>query len=75
MARLTKKGMRVSNNLISIGIDLAMNRILEMYHIPFGVAIQNIVMYNPYEIALSILALKLGITNKIILSVILAFLL
>jgi hypothetical protein len=52
-----------------------MNRILEMYHIPFGVAIQNIVMYNPYEIALSVLALKLGITNKVILSIIIAFLL
>jgi hypothetical protein len=56
-------------------MDYSINQILSMYYIPFGVTIQNIMAYQPYDIALSILALKLGITNKIILSIIIAFLL
>ena len=33
----------------------------------WGVTIYNIVSTNPLEIALSILAVKLGVTNKIVL--------
>lgn len=41
----------------------------------FGLDIYNIVATSPIEIALAILGVKLGITNKIILSLIIAFLL
>jgi hypothetical protein len=71
----SKKGLRIRNNLISVGMDYSINKILSNYHIPFGITIQNIIAYHPYEVVLSLLALKLGITNKIILSVIIAFLL
>jgi len=71
----SKKVKRVGDNLISVGIDYSINQILTTWHIPFGVSIQQVMSYHPYEIALSIIAMKLGITNKIILSVIIAFLL
>lgn len=73
MVWLEKK--RLTNNFISIGIDYSINKLLNNSLVPFGITIQNIMSYHPYEIALSVLALKLGITNKIILSVIIAFLL
>lgn len=56
-------------------MDFTMNKILDMYHIPFGVTIQHVMMYQPYDIALSIVALKLGIQSKLVLSIIIAFLL
>jgi len=70
-----KKVNRVHNNLISVGMDFTINKILDMYHIPFGVTIQNIMSYHPYDVAISIIALKLGIQSKLVLSVIIAFLL
>ena len=73
MVWLEKK--RLTNNFISIGIDYSINKLLNNSLVPFGLTIQNIIAYHPYEIALSVLALKLGITNKIILSIIIAFLL
>jgi hypothetical protein len=66
---------RLTNNFISIGIDYSINKLLNNSLVPFGMSIQHILQFHPYEIALSILALKLGVTNKIILSVIIAFLL
>jgi len=54
---------------------MIVNQVLNNYHIPFGIAIQNVMSYSPYDIALSVIALKLGITNKVILTVIIAFLL
>jgi hypothetical protein len=75
VAWFEKKGMRICNNLSSIIMDYTINQVLTTYRIPFGITIQNIMAYQPYDFALSILAIKLGITNKVILSVILAFLL
>jgi hypothetical protein len=66
---------RLTNNFISIGIDYSINKLLNNSLVPFGITIQHIIQYHPYEVVLSVLALKLGITNKIILSVIIAFLL
>jgi hypothetical protein len=71
----SKKVRRVHNNLISVGMDFTINKILDIYSIPFGLTIQHVMMYHPYEVALSILALKLGIHSKLVLSVIIAFLL
>jgi len=70
-----KKVKRVSDNIMSIGIDLSISKLLNNYHIPFGVTIQNIMAYSPYDMALSIIALKLGISSKLVLSIIIAFLL
>jgi hypothetical protein len=40
----------------------------------WGVTIYNILSANPYEIAINILALKLGIANKLLIILIVAFL-
>ena len=54
--------------------DVAINQALISSKLNWGVSIYNIVSANPIEITLNILAIKLGITNKIIISVIIAFL-
>ena len=61
--------------MLGIGRDMAVNQILINSHLPsWGITIYNIINTSPLEIALGILALKLGMTNKIILGVIVAFL-
>ena len=37
--------------------------------------VYNVMTANPYEIAFSVLAIKLGFTNKILIGIILAFIL
>ena len=69
-----KKVVRVGWNGIRIGRDIGMNQILINTGIDFGVTIYNILTVHPYEVALSILAVKLGFSNKILLGIILAFL-
>jgi len=44
-----------------------------MYNFDYGLIVYNVIIYNPIEVAISILALKLGM-NKIILTIIIAFL-
>jgi hypothetical protein len=58
-----------------MGRDIAINQALINCNIQFGVAIYSVISMNPYEIALSILAVKLGISNKIVIGLIIAFLL
>jgi hypothetical protein len=74
-----KKVIRVGVNGVKIGRDLAVNQMLmhtNLYALnSIGITIYNVLTANPYEIAFSILAVKLGITNKILIGVILAFLL
>jgi hypothetical protein len=72
---LSKKVKRIRNNIIDIGVDFTVNNLLNNYHIPFGIAIQEVMNHSPYDIALSILAVKLGIQSKLVLSIIIAFLL
>lgn len=67
--------MRVSRNGIIFSRDIAVNQILINSNMNFGVTIYNILTVNPYEVALTILAAKLGFSNKIILGLIIAFLL
>ena len=57
-----------------MGRDVSINQALISSKFNWGVSIYNIVSANPLEITLNILAIKLGITNKIIISVIIAFL-
>jgi hypothetical protein len=65
----------VNKNALGLSRDIAVNQLLINSHLPtWGVTIYNIINTNPLEIAISILALKLGITNKIILGLIVAFL-
>jgi hypothetical protein len=71
----SKKVKRVGDNLLSVGIDLSINKLLSNYHIPFGVTIQQVMSYSPYDAALTIIALKLGISSKLVISIIIAFLL
>ena len=53
--------------------DLLINRLCKMYNFDYGLIVYNVIIYNPVEVAISILALKLGM-NKILLSLIIAFL-
>jgi hypothetical protein len=71
-----KKVMRVSRNSLVLSRDIAVNQILinSSMH-TFGITIYNVLTANPYEVALSILAVKLGFSNKIALALIIAFLL
>jgi hypothetical protein len=55
------------------GRDYAINYLLKMYNVSYGLVIYNTIMFNPIEIAISILALKLGV-NKLVLGMIIAFL-
>lgn len=57
-----------------MGRDIIINQTLRNHHLEFGLTLYNIVSISPLEIGLSILALKLGFSNKIILSLIIAFL-
>ena len=66
---------RVNKNALGLGRDMAVNQILINSHLPmWGVTIYNIINTNPLEIAIGILALKLGFSNKILLGLIVAFL-
>ena len=70
-----KKVIRISKNIFGMGRDVAVNQALINAHINWGVTIYSVISANPLEIALSVLAVKLGVTNKIILTLIVAFLL
>jgi hypothetical protein len=59
--------------------DIAVNQLVvsgytAKYGLNFGVDIYNIITTSPIEMAIALLGIKLGITNKIILSLIIAFL-
>jgi hypothetical protein len=69
-----KKVKRIRNNIIDIGVDFTMNKILS--DIGFvGMTIQHVMAYSPYDVAISIIALKFGIQSKLVLTIIVAFLL
>lgn len=71
-----KKVIRVSRNGLIMSRDIAINQILINSNInAFGITIYNVLTANPYEIAISILAVKLGFSNKLIIGLIIAFLL
>ena len=72
---VSKKVIRVSRNGFIMSRDIAVNQILVNSSMNFGLTIYNIMTANPYEVAISILAVKLGFSNKIILGLIIAFLL
>jgi len=60
---------------LGIGRDATINQILISSGTNIGVQISNLLSYNPYDIALGIILAKLGIGNKIAITLILAFLL
>lgn len=66
----TIKIFRVSRDITR---DLLINRLCKMYNFDYGLIVYNVIIYNPIEVAISVLALKLGM-NKIILTIIIAFL-
>lgn len=77
-----KKALRVSNNLFTISRDIIINQILKdngltkgSSALTFGLTIYNIATLKPLEVAVGILAVKLGFSNKVILALIVAFLL
>jgi hypothetical protein len=52
--------------------DTCINHLCKAYNINYGLVIYNTIMFNPLEIAISMLALKLGM-NKILITLIIAF--
>jgi hypothetical protein len=53
--------------------DAIINQLCKTYNVQYGLVLYNAIMFNPIEMAISILALKLGV-NKILVSLIIAFL-
>ena len=69
-----KKVNRIFNYTAISVRDSMINNILTSHHFDFGVTIYSIIASNPIEIAVSILSLKLGITNKVLIALIIGFL-
>jgi hypothetical protein len=69
-----KKVMRVSKYSVNYCRDNAINQIMINGNMTFGLPLYNIIVASPIDIAVSLIALKLGITNKILIGLIIAFL-
>ena len=65
---------RIKNNFWGMARDVAINQIL-ISSGNIGIQLSQLLQYNPYDIALGLILTKLGVTNKIIIGVIIAFLL
>lgn len=74
-----KKILRVNSNIYDNGKSSLLSALIpsgsNFEYINFGLTIYQILSYNPYEIAINLIAIKLGITNKIIIALIIAFIL
>lgn len=70
----SKKGIKTAGTVRDIGRDYLINRLFKMYNINYAPLIYSIVMINPIDVALTAIALKIGV-NKLVLSLIIAFLL
>jgi hypothetical protein len=66
--------IRIKNNFWGMARDVAINQIL-ISSGNIGIQLSQLLQYNPYDIALGLILTKLGVTNKIIIGVIIAFLL
>ena len=69
-----KKVMRVSKYTVNYCRDNAINQIMINSNMTFGLPFYNIIVASPIDIAVSLIAVKLGITNKILIGLIIAFL-
>lgn len=69
-----KKIKSVLSRLFDLGVDYAVNKLCSTYNIQYGVLALNIIRINPIDLAITILAVKLGI-NKLAIGIIIAFLL
>lgn len=69
-----KKGVNIAYTIRDVGRDYLINRLFKMYNINYAPLIYSIVMMNPVDVAITAIALKIGV-NKIVLSLIIAFLL
>jgi hypothetical protein len=69
-----KKVNRIINYSVLNARDYLITQTLNHYHYDFGVTILNIISTNPIEITVGLLSIKLGITNKILIGLIIAFL-
>lgn len=69
-----KKGINIAYTIRDVGRDYLINRLFKMYNINYAPLIYSIVMMNPVDVAITAIALKIGV-NKIVLSLIIAFLL
>lgn len=66
--------MRVSKYTVNYCRDNAINQIMINSNMTFGLPFYNIIVASPIDIAVSLIAVKLGITNKILIGLIIAFL-
>jgi hypothetical protein len=69
-----KKVVRVSKYSVNYCRDNAINQIMINGNMTFGLPFYNIIAASPLDIAVSLIAVKLGITNKILIGLIIAFL-
>ena len=68
-----KKGLSTFYIVRDACRDAFINQLCKTYNIQYGLILYNTIMFNPFETAISILALKLGV-NKVLISLIIAFL-
>jgi len=71
---VSKKVKRVSKYSVNYCRDNAINQIMISSNMTFGIPFYNIIAASPIDIAVSLIALKLGIKNKILIGLIIAFL-
>jgi len=57
-----------------ITIDYTLNRLTRLFNIKHGAIITSALLTNPIDIAISVIAVKLGV-NKLLIMLVLAFLL
>jgi hypothetical protein len=50
--------------------DIGIGKLLEHFHIPFGIAIYQVMTLSPIDIAIGLLASKLGLPKLVVLLVI-----
>ena len=67
-----KKALRSYYIMRDTARDALINQLCKAYNINYGLIIYNTIMFNPIEIAISILDMKLGM-NKLLISLIIAF--
>jgi hypothetical protein len=58
-----------------MGRDAAISQMLSNCNAGIGLVMYNLVSTNPIQVAITMMAVKMGITNKIVLGLIIAFLL
>ena len=70
---LQKKGLRIFKLGRDAVIEYIINKLCSLSNVEYGLIISNVMLFNPIDLAVSIIAVKIG-CNKLLLGLIIAFL-